>query len=479
MQQQTENPPAPREVAMQFESLGGSGHGDEFGLFQCHYGADEPSLLRWAEISPHNLIQALRRRFAGVGEAENTDILLSDRDGKNEWWSRDRRFWMEMRALATADEVAPETVRDRTQAQLCLLRDKLLSDLAAPGKIFVYKNASRNLTYDELALVYCAVRAYGNGTLLYLRYADDEHPHATVARLAPGLLAGAVEHFSYSPSNEKLEPPYEAFLAICREAVRLWRDPTLGARDPEASLFQATLIRHSLIGHVDALTPAFIAGWAADITRPDDPVDVSVFVDGRLLAQVTCDGLRRDMAGMLGLGNGRHAFHFAPDPPITGSAPVHVSVRFTGTEKTVEGGDTTLQVEPAAAPPAPAAEPLPDYAADPHPAYNSEPQQDDEPEAHPGYNPEAQSSYEPGSQRVYGPLTHPAYAPESQADDESGPHPDYATTPHDPPAEPRQRRWLSAAPEPPQRPSALQPLYDLWQSVYNMLRPKSQGPDEH
>ena len=52
-----------------------------------------------------------------------------------------------------------------------------------------------------------------------------------------------------------------------------------------------------LRSHVDLISTACISGWAVDSARPDDPVDVSIFVDGRKLAQITCDQLREDLVG--------------------------------------------------------------------------------------------------------------------------------------------------------------------------------------
>lgn len=46
---QPEAPPE-RTLMLQFESLGGSGHGCEFGLAQRHYGAEPLDLLRWSDL---------------------------------------------------------------------------------------------------------------------------------------------------------------------------------------------------------------------------------------------------------------------------------------------------------------------------------------------------------------------------------------------------------------------------------------------
>ena len=57
-----------------------------------------------------------------------------------------------------------------------------------------------------------------------------------------------------------------------------------------------------LRGHVDILTSTVLAGWAVDLIRPNEPVDICIFVDGHKLAQVTCDHLREDLIGIEGLG---------------------------------------------------------------------------------------------------------------------------------------------------------------------------------
>ena len=224
-------PDDPRFVVMQFESLGGTGHGCEFGIFQRAFGAEPLGLLRWADLGHESLTSALRDRFGGVGEQANTEIFVPESDGRREWWSRDRRYWMAMRTFIDADEVLREQAETQILRRLCYLRDKLISDLEAGDKIFVYKNMMRNLTDSELAALYLAVRSYGDNTMLYLRYADEAFPVGSVAQIAPGLLAAAVERFSFSPDNENLGlPPHDAFLAICRRALEC-RANTAYARD--------------------------------------------------------------------------------------------------------------------------------------------------------------------------------------------------------------------------------------------------------
>jgi hypothetical protein len=112
-----------------------------------------------------------------------------------------------------------------------------------------------------------------------------------------------------------------------------------------------------LRGHVDLLTSTVLAGWAVDLTRPNEPVDICVFVDGHKLVQLTCNRLREDLIGDGGLGNGRHGFRYNPYPPLTGPAPRRVTVRHASTGRILGKGDVVLHADAAAPPP-------PDLGAD-------------------------------------------------------------------------------------------------------------------
>jgi len=106
-----------------------------------------------------------------------------------------------------------------------------------------------------------------------------------------------------------------------------------------------------LRGHVDLITPTLFAGWAVDEARPDETVDISIFVDGRKLVQLTCDDLRGDLIGREGLGNGRHGFRYSPYPPLTGHMPKRVTVRLASTGRILGKGDVVLNPGATALPP--------------------------------------------------------------------------------------------------------------------------------
>lgn len=213
-----------RDLVMRFESLGGSGHGAEFATFQQSAGGEPDGLLAWADLGAELLMAALEARFSGVGEDENTEVFAPD--GSKEWWTKDKRYWMAMRSFEKT-AVGIDSATPKICQRLVALRQRLIADLERGDKIFVFRNMHRNLTRPEINRLYNAVRAYGNATLFYVRYEDDTHPNGTVEAVKPGLLVGYMDRFKLSRTNQlSSAPPTSSWLAVCRNAYALWRNPT-------------------------------------------------------------------------------------------------------------------------------------------------------------------------------------------------------------------------------------------------------------
>ncbi|HTW72091.1 MAG TPA: tetratricopeptide repeat protein [Acetobacteraceae bacterium] len=214
---------SPRELAMQFESLGGIHAGCEFGLFQREYGAEPLGLLRWTTLAPTQLTAALNDRFDGVGLPENTILIPESPPVRQEYFTQDRRYDMRMHTFVSTDEID----RDRFYKQICrrlqYLRTKLIDDLSVGEKIFVYKTTQEILGLDEIGAIRAAMRQYGHNTLLYVRYTDEAHATESVELVEPGLLIGYIERFSADRTGNFGPPVHRAWLSICREAHRLWR----------------------------------------------------------------------------------------------------------------------------------------------------------------------------------------------------------------------------------------------------------------
>ena len=218
-----DDPTEVRNLFMRFESLGGAGHGCEFGLAQRYYGAEPLGLLRWADLGFDQLVNALEARFEGVGDPENT-VIFSPEHAKDEYWTLDKRYHMAMRTFVQVADVPYERMVKRVTARLTFLRAKLIEDLTLGYKIFVYKNMYRNLTDQELEKLQTIMHSYGSNLLLYLAYADREHPHGTVEYFGPGLFIGYMERFAFSADNNYVGPSHDLFLEVCKSAGRMIPD---------------------------------------------------------------------------------------------------------------------------------------------------------------------------------------------------------------------------------------------------------------
>src|ERR1700759_1685564 len=110
-----------------------------------------------------------------------------------------------------------------------------------------------------------------------------------------------------------------------------------------------------LFGHVDKVSRRGIEGWAADDMRPDDAIDVSIFIGGRKVAQLVWDRPREDLLRTGQYGNGRHGFSYRFPKSVVQSVEARVSIRFSSSGSPLTGGDCTLdgsgvRVIPPAAP---------------------------------------------------------------------------------------------------------------------------------
>jgi tetratricopeptide (TPR) repeat protein len=214
-----------RDLMLQFESLGGQQLGCEFGIVQRDCGAEPLGLLRWADMPYDGILAVLESRCAGVGTEANTELFVTAMDGgPREYCTRDRRGFMLMRTFIPEDEVPSDRMYAASCRRLQFLARKLVEDLEAGTKIFVYRLTDRELTGIELERLRAAMRSYGDSTLLYVRRADAQHPDGTVELAGPGLLVGSMDRFKVSPTGEVLAPaPTASWLTLCRNAWDLWR----------------------------------------------------------------------------------------------------------------------------------------------------------------------------------------------------------------------------------------------------------------
>jgi predicted Zn-dependent protease len=181
---------------LRFESLGATAAGCEFGIVQRRFGCEPLGLLRWAKIDIDGLTHALRNGFEGMGAAENTQLLIRD-EGPDlqEYYVEDSRMGYSTHTFLTVQDIAFDRMLKQSQRRLAFLRGKLLEDLRAGEKIFVFKAGRRQATPEALNALFEALRGWSEATLLCVTMEDEAHPRGRLDMLRPGLFLGRMGSF--------------------------------------------------------------------------------------------------------------------------------------------------------------------------------------------------------------------------------------------------------------------------------------------
>jgi tetratricopeptide (TPR) repeat protein len=188
--------PGLAEFFARFESLGATMAGCEFGIVQRRFGCEPLGLLRWARIDLEGLITSLDNGFEGMGEPENTQLLIREEGiDHQEYYVEDSRIGYSTHTFVTVQDTSFDRMLKQSLRRLVFLRSKLLEDLRAGEKIFVFKLARSLATPEALTRLHDAILRYSNSTLLCVTLADEEHPKGTLEMLRPGLFLGRAGTF--------------------------------------------------------------------------------------------------------------------------------------------------------------------------------------------------------------------------------------------------------------------------------------------
>ena len=206
---------AAADLMLRFESLG---QRCDLGAVQRYYGAEPLDLLRFAGVPYDALIAALDARFEGLGTADDTAFAAYD----GEYYITSRRYRINFHTCVYTHDLPAEADRrkffQRQRRRLEFLRDKLVADLEASEKIFVYANYER-LSDDEISRLHAAVKRYGARHLLCIRPAEIGHPDGTVEPRGDGLFVAYLGLFAYFHGGEA--PPYASWRTIFEKTHQL------------------------------------------------------------------------------------------------------------------------------------------------------------------------------------------------------------------------------------------------------------------
>jgi tetratricopeptide (TPR) repeat protein len=214
--------PAAPNVLARFESLGGTGVSCEFAMIQRQLGADRVGLLRWSRHEVAHLLDGLDAEFEGVGSEEST-ILKTAKHGPNseEYVTQDKRYFMESHTFVQTADAPFDGMFRQTCRRLRFLRGKLLEDLRAAERIFLFK-AHKPVSDEEAVAMHAALRRYGDNALLCVTRANAAQAPGTLREIGRGIYVGYVGHFLNDDSgNAGSDIP--AWQAVCAQADARWR----------------------------------------------------------------------------------------------------------------------------------------------------------------------------------------------------------------------------------------------------------------
>ena len=186
-------PPAGGALMRRFASLGDD---CEFGLVQRACDAEPQDLLRWVGTDAARLVLGLCRRFDGLGDPAAT--RLEWHEAVQEYRLNDPRYL----SLHTWNGARPDNAAAEAElhlagcARMRLLRRKLLADIVAARRIFVFKESREDATPDGHFAVHAALRGIGPAPLLCLVVAATPDKIGRVEERGDGFYLGHTDRFS-------------------------------------------------------------------------------------------------------------------------------------------------------------------------------------------------------------------------------------------------------------------------------------------
>jgi hypothetical protein len=231
------------QLMLQFESLGDN---CEFGLVQRNAGAEPISLLRFSgfyipiEQRLDRLVTALLRRFDGLGALDTITPYLAGEPGGREWLVRESAYDLMYHTFSSEGSIEESALREREGKRLTFLRNKLLADLEAGEKIWVWRSEATS-TADQIEPLYYQLRALGPNQLLWVVEAEAGDRIGLVERLDAALVKGYVKRFA--PYDRATEVSPHSWYRVCEAAYPLLR-PSLADEITAAAEGPLTAMDH-------------------------------------------------------------------------------------------------------------------------------------------------------------------------------------------------------------------------------------------
>jgi tetratricopeptide (TPR) repeat protein len=211
--------PEETRVLLACESLGATSAGCEFGLVQRRFGAEPFGMFRWALIAIDRLTHALDTQFAEVGSDATTELAIRRESASHqEYYVVDKKVGYLTHTFVKVEDSPEDRMLKQSIRRVRFLKAKLIEDLHAAEKVFIYKYA---LKFDLALLrdMFAAVRRYGPGTVLCMTLADATHPKGSIEMIEPGLFVGRTGFFMDAVVPDEQGVDTEIWFAMCKHVV--------------------------------------------------------------------------------------------------------------------------------------------------------------------------------------------------------------------------------------------------------------------
>ena len=217
------DPPAsegPASLFARCESLGGTRFGCEFGMVQRRFGADPIGLLRWANISLDGLAEGIEQGFAGLDDPSQTIMeTRATEQGEREYFLINRRYAYFAHTFIRASEAPADRVYTQALRRLRFLSAKLMEDVTAAEKLFVFKMPDY-AGPEPAHPVLNAMRRRGPAKLLCVALADATQPAGTLQTVAPGFLVGRLSMVTDARSTAQRGMDIEGWQRVCAAVAK-------------------------------------------------------------------------------------------------------------------------------------------------------------------------------------------------------------------------------------------------------------------
>ena len=207
------------DILGRFQSLGDN---CEFGLVQRWAGAEPSDLLRFASFHApvedrlRLTTEALAAGFEGLGNPASVVCELRDEYRPRQYAVWETGWNLLYHPERTENEISAAALHAQQVRILPFRRRKLLDDLKAAHRIFVWKSDAPADEADIRALLACLSR-YGPNRLLWVRPVHGDKPPGHAEDAGGGLIKGFVARLA--PYDQAADSDHASWLAVCMNAL--------------------------------------------------------------------------------------------------------------------------------------------------------------------------------------------------------------------------------------------------------------------